>query len=339
MTIPGNFMTSGMGVLPHTDLEKGLALAMSVDIPFWPQLPKMRYEEDMYAQVAHRFPGSIINLEKRKIEFNQTTFYEDLETYLFKVDDPHFFQLTPEASLAFHLFLEKDLAAYPAIRGQMEGPISFGLVVHDENDKPILYIDEVRQILFDFVARKVNSQLDQLEKKNQNVFMFIDEPGLQFIFSALSGYGDSQAKDEMNAMFSQIRGKRGIHLCGNPGWDFLLDLDIDILSFNAYDRGDVFVGYAKRIKTFLEKGGIIAWGLVPVVYEDFNKEGFDTLYQKIVGILNMLAEKGIDRGLIRERSLLMPATCSLVNPDGHATVENAYRLLTEIAGKLKESYR
>ena len=61
MTIPGNFMTSGMGVLLHTDLEKGLALAMSVDIPFWPQLPKMRYEEDMHAQVAHRFPGSIIS--------------------------------------------------------------------------------------------------------------------------------------------------------------------------------------------------------------------------------------------------------------------------------------
>jgi len=331
-------MTSGMGVLPHTDLEKGLALAMSVDIPFWPQLPMVRYEEDMYAQVAHRFPGSIINVEKRKVEFNQTTFYEDLETYLFKVDDPHFFQLTPEASLVFHLFLKKDLAAYPAIRGQMEGPVSFGLVVHDENDKPVLYIDEVRQILFDFVARKVNSQLDQLVEKNSNVFMFIDEPGLQFIFSALSGYGDSQAKDEMNAMFSQIRGQRGIHLCGNPGWDFLLDLDIDILSFNAYDRGDIFVGYADRIKTFLNKGGVIAWGIVPVVYEDFNKEGFDSLYQKIIGILDLLASKGIDRDLIRERSLLMPATCSLVNPDGHATVENAYRLLTEISGKLKESY-
>jgi hypothetical protein len=168
--------------------------------------------------------------------------------------------------------------------------------------------------------------------------MFIDEPGLQFIFSALSGYGDSQAKDEMNAMFSQIRGQRGIHLCGNPGWDFLLDLDIDILSFNAYDRGDIFVGYADRIKTFLNKGGVIAWGIVPVVYEDFNKEGFDSLYQKIIGILDLLASKGIDRDLIRERSLLMPATCSLVNPDGHATVENAYRLLTEISGKLKESY-
>ena len=339
MTIPGNFLTSGMGVLPHTDLEKGLALAMSVDIPFWPQLPKMRYEEDMYAQVAHRFPGSNINVDKRKVEFNQATFYEDLETYLFKVDDPHFFQLTPEASLVFHLFLEKDLSGYPAIRGQMEGPVSFGLVVHDENDRPILYIDEVRQILFDFVARKVNAQMDQLREKNPNAFMFIDEPGMQFIFSALSGYGDIQAKDEINTMLAEIKGDRGIHLCGNPGWGFMLDLDIDILSFNAYDRGDVFVGYADRIKAFFEKGGVIAWGIVPVVFEDFNKESFETLYQKIVGILDSLATKGIGRDLLRERSLLMPATCSLVNPDGDATVENGYKLLREISEKLKKEYK
>ncbi len=144
----------------------------------------------------------------------------------------------------------------------MEGPISFGLVVHDKNDQPILYIDEVRQILFDFAARKVNSQLDQLLGKNPNAFIFIDEPGMQFIFSALSGYGDIQAKDEINSMLANIRGKQGIHLCGNPGWDFLLDLDIDILSFpflsfNAYDRGDVFAGYEDRIKRFLNKGALL----------------------------------------------------------------------------------
>jgi hypothetical protein len=39
-----------MGIMPHTDIEKALKLALSLDIPFWPQLPKVSFYEDMYAQ-------------------------------------------------------------------------------------------------------------------------------------------------------------------------------------------------------------------------------------------------------------------------------------------------
>jgi len=42
----------------------------------------------------------------------------------------------------------------------------------------------------EFMAKRVNAQLHRLEQLNSNVFMFIDEPGLQFLFSAMSGYSD-----------------------------------------------------------------------------------------------------------------------------------------------------
>ena len=156
MGIPGNFQTTAMGILPHTDVEKALELAMGLDIPFWPQLPKVRYEEDMYAQVAERFPGSFINKEKKRVEFNLETFYEDLEEYLFNVEDPHFFQLTRERSLVLHLFLEKDLRRFPAIRGQMEGPISFGLVVKDEKGKEKLTIVSSVPIFSSYLLSLIN---------------------------------------------------------------------------------------------------------------------------------------------------------------------------------------
>ncbi len=54
--------------------------------------------------------------------------------------------------------------------------------------------------------------------------MFIDEPGLQFLFSALSGYSDVFAKQDIESFLSQINRPRGIHLCGNPDWDFCLVL-------------------------------------------------------------------------------------------------------------------
>jgi len=45
--------------------------------------------------------------------------------------------------------------------------------------------------------------------------MFIDEPGLQFFFSAISGYEDVAARRDMENFFSLIERPRGIHLFWN----------------------------------------------------------------------------------------------------------------------------
>ena len=53
--IPGNLYTTAMGILPHDQVEPALKLALSVDIPFWPQPPHVGYYEDMYVQAASIF--------------------------------------------------------------------------------------------------------------------------------------------------------------------------------------------------------------------------------------------------------------------------------------------
>ena len=45
MPIPGNLLTTAMAVMPHTDVEQALENALSMDIPFWPQLPNYSYYE------------------------------------------------------------------------------------------------------------------------------------------------------------------------------------------------------------------------------------------------------------------------------------------------------
>ncbi len=37
-------------------------------------------------------------------------------------------------------------------------------------------------------------------------------------------------------------------------------------------------------------------------------------------------------------NLLTTAMCCLVNEDGHKTVENAFRITSELSGKLREKY-
>ena len=41
MPIPGNLLTTAMAMMPHTDVDQALKTALSMDIPFWPQLPNL----------------------------------------------------------------------------------------------------------------------------------------------------------------------------------------------------------------------------------------------------------------------------------------------------------
>ena len=117
LNFPANCQTTAMGIMPHTDIERALEVVLSLDIPFWPQLPKVSYFEDMYVQALENFPGARIDASNQKIHFNLPLFYEELPSYFEKAEDPQTFKLTKEFSLVYHRFLEKDLSRYPAIRG------------------------------------------------------------------------------------------------------------------------------------------------------------------------------------------------------------------------------
>jgi hypothetical protein len=169
--------------------------------------------------------------------------------------------------------------------------------------------------------------------------MFVDEPGMQFLFSALAGYGDIKAKTDLDHFFAMVERPRGIHLCGNPDWDFLLGLDLDVLSLDIYTNAEIFAAYATSIRKFLDRGGTIVWGIVPTGVEAFEKENYQSLLSQLENVWRVLRERGIDFDLLLSRSLLSPATCCLVNPDREKTVERDFDQIRHISRLMREHYR
>jgi hypothetical protein len=339
MPIPGKLLTTAMAVMPHTDVNRALEAALSLDVPFWPQLPNYSYYEDMYVQAAEHFPGIILDMEHRTLRFSMDKFIDEIEDTMSRFEEPEYFDVSKTYSVVYHRFLEKDLADRAGIRGQLEGPVSFGFNILDQNDRPILFDDTVRPFMLEFMAKRINVQLDRLKKCNQNAFMFVDEPGLQFLFSAMSGYGDIRAKQDLDIFFAMIDRPRGIHLCGNPDWDFLLGLDLDILSLDVYTNAEIFSSYARSIKQFLDKGGIISWGIVPTGFETFAAENIPSLINRLETVWKILRKKGIDTIQLLEQSLLSPATCCLINPDKEKTVEMAFKSANQISRQLRQEYK
>ena len=155
MTIPGNLLTTAMAVMPHRDVNRALETALSLDIPFWPQLPLYSYYEDMYVQASEHFPGILLDMENRTLRFSTEKFISEMEETLSHFDDPAYFDISDTYSAVYGRFLDMDLSDRPAIRGQLEGPISFGFNVADQDDRPILFDDTVRPFLMEVMARRI----------------------------------------------------------------------------------------------------------------------------------------------------------------------------------------
>jgi hypothetical protein len=329
--------TTAMGIMPHESVSVAIETALRLDVPFWPQLPRVSYHEDMYVQAMEHFPGVVIDETARRIHVDTARFMDELPVYLERETSNDLFRLSPDFSMVYDRFLSLDLTHYKSVRGQMISPVSLTLKITDENEKPLAYDDELRSLAFSFIQKKVNVQRAELAERNERAFVWVDDPGLQFLFSALSGYDATRARDELTMFFDGINGPRGLHLCGNPDWDFLFSLPLEIISFNAYAYGDVVVTY-DRVKRFIEAGNIISWGIVPTLFEEFTQEDVKSIAARLFAMWKVLEEKGVPRTVIAANSILAPATCNLLNPDKTTTVDMAFALLKEVSDYVRGAY-
>ena len=323
-------LTTAMGILPHRDPARALELAFSLDIPFWPQLPNLSFSEDTYVQTVFGMPGIEVDYEGLRILFDEDDFYAGLEEYLSLDPLSERFAVTPGESATFAGFLERASADYPALRGQFMGPISLCLMVKDPENKPIIYRDDAREVAIRHVANRVNRHLADLRAINPRSFVWVDEPGLEFLFTGITGYTSESARADLALFLSLLDGPRGVHLCGNPDWDFLLQSEVDLISLDAYNNRDILIGYRSGLARMLDRGGVIAWGAVPTHTVLLEGENPRSLAARLEVLWQKLEEEGLDRAAIAGHSLITPATCCLVNPDLTATVEKAYAVVKEV---------
>ena len=323
MLFEANCRTTAMGSMPHKDINKAMELALSMDIPFWPQLPRITYYEDMFVQFSHDFPGVTIDESNERIVFHNDKFEDEFIYYSEVISKPEALAINQDISIAYHRFLEIDLAHYIAIRGHVTGPINLGFQIIDEDGKPIIYNEAIREILFEFIQRKANVQYRELKQKNENVFVWLDDPGFWWVFSSTTGYDDVKAKQDYIELLHGIEGPRALHMCVNVNLPYLFDLGIEILSIDIYQLDIIPKEYAKAIVEFLKHDGIICWGIVPTESATLNVETTETLNKRLITLWESISKNtGIHSEQIAAQALISPARCCLRNPEQTGPARN-----------------
>ena len=334
-------LSTGIGSLPHTDVESACRLVVEQfpEIPFWPQFPKLSFNETMYVQYSEKLPGLVIDKNKIYIDLFQDLNDEFEQFYMdYMANRVANFAQSREYVSGLYRFLEfeNELPGIKAIKGQITGPISFGLQVVDDRSKPIYYDNIMRDILVKNLKMKAHWQEEQLSQLCETTIISVDEPYLTSLGSAVVNLNPEEVQDNIQEVFGFIKGLKGLHCCGNTDWPLLMDTSTDILFLDAFSYAKNLALYPEELQTFLARGGIIGWGIVPSVDEDLHQENVISLSNRFETALKSLVEKGIKFGDILHQSLITPS-CGLGTLDLEVA-EKALRMTNKLSKIIRKKY-
>ena len=298
MSFLNKTLSTGIGSFPHQNTDDALGFILSCfkdDIIFWPQLPKKSFLEQMTFQFSEKLPGVVIDSRNKKISVDtqKNSFTGELEECFqhYLDEDLDFFSVSREYASGLYaltdvLSKDKDLVKHGIIKGQIVGPITLGMMILTEKQQPIIYHPELKEALVKLLSMKAAWQVEKLKKINSNnkIIIFIDEPYLVSFGSSFFTLKKEDVVDILNEVIDVTHKQGalcGIHCCANTDWSLIFSSRVDIVSFDAYGYLDNLMLYTDELKGFLNRGGVLSFGLIPNSEEAENNNKKAELIAKV----------------------------------------------------------
>jgi hypothetical protein len=315
--------TTAIGSLPLTGPAEAcrFVLDAGIDIPFWPQLPRRGFRELMNPMYSEGMPCLRLDEVEKKIWFQiGDDAASQLEGFYAKFleEKPVNFRISPEYAAGFHAFLaalKSSGKTYDILKGHVTGPLTFALGTNaagpGKDDLRASYYDEqLRDAIIKALTQKALWQVEQLRPYARRVIIFVDEPVLAgFGTSAYLSLTAADVQRDLNEMIDALHAKDalvGIHCCGNTDWAMLEGTRVDIISFDAYGYARSISLYPKEVQAYLDRGGVLAWGVVPT-NEDIREETLESLKKRLMDGFALLEAKGLKRETLIAQSLITPS--------------------------------
>jgi methionine synthase II (cobalamin-independent) len=330
-----------IGSMPQTDAAEACnqVLHFLKDIPAWPQLPHRSYLEGITFQYSEGFPGLVVQDHKIYVDRSK-----DLEKSLERLYSAYLdnniyqFPISAKYAAGLHQFLTYTNLPVKAVKGQIVGPLTWGMTVTDTDQRAIAY-DEV---LADACARLLKLKASWMEKElravSKNTLIFVDEPYLTSIGSSFFALSKEKAFSLLEEVFSGIQGLKGIHCCANTDWGLLLSTRVDILSLDAYNFAESLALYPQEMRSFLNRGGVVAWGIGPNEEATLKQETVSSLQDRLEQAMAPFTRKGVEvpfRQIIKQGLLTPSCGLARLSPEAAAS---ALELLVGLSDKVRRKW-
>jgi len=310
--LPG-LATTGIGSLPHTQLELALQQAFLLDIPYLPQLPLRDPTEFMVPQALDGLPGlrsdrdgnAVLDVE----EWRRGWLDARLEKATEEGEGLADFEPRPASCAAWGPFVwEVEQRRSAFAKAHLAGPTTLRWALRAPDWRPLWELPDLRLVL----ARSL-AMARRLRDAGATPLIFLDEPGL-VAFDRNSGR-HLMALQELRVVLLALQREGayiGVHCCGNTDWAALLELPWDLVSLDARLSLAKLLGSKAAFARFVAGGGALSLGMVPTNLAPANGDGrsedLDAVVEALVrGVARQL--EAAHPGLLG-RCLLTPA-CGL----------------------------
>ena len=356
MSVIPPFLATGIGSMPYEDAERAVELSLRhfTEAPFWPQLQKLGLNEQMAPQYSEGIPRVRVDRERKRLVCDTSGDYSgDLsgfyEQYLLAMDpeggtgDCGALAISPAFARGLHVFeehLRRMEGRLPFVKVQTTGPCTFALSIPDQTDRAIFFHHEFRDVAVKAMAMKCRWQIQKFQPFARKVICFLDEP-------VLSAYGSSAyvgvSREDVIAALSEViqavhseGAIAGVHCCGNTEWSILAEAGVDMINFDAFEFGETIAMYPDAIRAHLERGGMLAWGVVPTS-EAIREQTVESLAAHLEEMMENLARKGISKELILESAAVTPScgTGTMAPCDA----EKVFEVTAALSRFLREKHR
>jgi hypothetical protein len=311
MIPPSRSLATGVGALPHTDPKLACddVLFLFPKFPYIPTLPERSQLESIVFNDSEQLPGRMIRDDRLLFDSTRDQTGAMEKVYMDYMNGNFAdYGLHKEYASAFVEMMSRRLPGVKVLKCQVTGPVTFGMQVVDANKRPIYYDSQLADMLSKMIALKAR-WCEQEMRKNTGVsetLVVLNEPYLASLGSSVVPVDKETVWAGWEDIAALVKGGLGIHCCSNTDWEFVLDLNPSVVSIDAYATAKEFLLYSDAIASYMERGGIVAWGIVPADTKLFVDETTDSLFNKYLQIRTQLCAR-VPEKLFDAQSLITPS--------------------------------
>ena len=317
-----NIMTTGIGSLPHINIDSALAYSFRHDVPFLPQLPIYNKNEYMIYQALSHLPGiqkpengiSLIDLKawakdrqnfikrakKAKTNSDYSSFLPDKDVY--------------SALQAF--YFEAENKNPKLIKLQMCGPFTAVQSLKLLDHSPVKDIPDLVNDILLHIELSIKALIQKFSTLDSRIVFFFDEPAL-VIYSSYQGLQYRLFERILKAAryLQEKNIQVGLHCCANILWEQVLAYPqlFNYLSFDVNASLHSLLDLKEEL-TYFCKYSNLSFGIIPTDHQ--HKSKYDP---KLTSILKNIA-------LSKNSTQFISAACGLAH-QSLADTEEVFRCL------------
>jgi len=339
--IKPNFAATMMAAVPYRDMKK----THQVILENFPEAPCLPVMTRSFRWLFEGVPCLVIDREKKQMYMAPPEEKEQelLEFYdKYEQQDLEYFATTPKAAPFFHSMLERLKEDRPAamkwVVFHTAGPVLIGDMLPQVDGKPAIQHETLRDVLIKAVNMKTRWLEQKIRQDIPGVEIVADLPETTLVsFTSAGGTGNrEEIISAINEGFTDLKCLTWVHCCANIDWTILTESNVDVINFDAYQHGEKVALYAKELQKFLENGGMLGWGIVPVIDDFLSKESVESLVEKLQKNIDLFVSKGIEEELLVSSSWILPSCETVLLSDEQSDL--AFKMTREVSQEIKRKY-